>query len=177
MISLSSRLSSSFCLPLSSLRIVPHYPFTLFPFVLSPILLWPNNYIIPSIIFSSCLPSSLHLDCPRASCLLVSCSPTSLYLVSDHPFVLSLSSFYFYRFVSRHTLSHPPCIPNSKNSWVQSLEAEQPVLVQGLRPQLLAMHPGPHHFVSHHPFILSPFVLFRAFSRHPCIPNYRELLG
>ena len=81
---LSSIIISSYCPPLSlhlvSLRLVSH------PFV--------AHYIIPIIIFSSCLQSSLHLDCPRASCLLVSCSPTSLCLVSDHPFVLSLSSFY-----------------------------------------------------------------------------------
>ena len=78
---LSSIIISSYCPPLSlhlvSLRLVSH------PFV--------AHYVIPIIIFSSCLQSSLHLDCPRASCLLVSCSPTSLCLVSDHPFVLSLS--------------------------------------------------------------------------------------
>ena len=89
---LSSIIISSYCPPLSlhlvSLRLVSH------PSV--------AHYVIPITIFSSCLPSSLHLDCPRASCLLVSCSPTSLCLVSDHPFVLSLSSFYF----------SPFCIPS-----------------------------------------------------------------
>ena len=99
---LSSIIISSYCPPLSlhlvSLRLVSH------PFV--------AHYVIPIIIFSSCLPLSLHLDCPRASCLLASCSPTSLCLVSDHPFILSL--FIFHHFVSRHTLSHHPCIPNSK---------------------------------------------------------------
>ena len=89
---------------------VSHYHlFVLSPFIPSPC--FPSSclpsfcgpfYVIPIIIFSSCLPSSLHLGCPRASCLLVSCSPTSLCLVSDHPFVLSLSSLYF----------SPVCIPS-----------------------------------------------------------------
>ena len=127
-------------------------------FILSPII--PSSWLSSAILSPCILFPNIPLSCLRSSLRLVSLIIlffTILYPVIPSPII--------------------PASPTAKNSWVQSLEAEQPVLVQGLRPQLLAMHPGPHHFVSHHPFILSPFVLFRAFSRHPCIPNYRELLG
>ena len=127
-------------------------------FILSPII--PSSWLSSGILSPCILFPNIPLSCLRSSLRLVSLIIvffTSLYPVIPSPII--------------------PAPPTAKNSWVQSLEAEQPVLVQGLRPQLLAMHPGPHHFVSHHPFILSPFVLFRAFSHHPCIPNYRELLG
>ena len=127
-------------------------------FILSPII--PSSWLSSGILSPCILFPNIPLSCLRSSLRLVSLIilfVTILYPLMPSPII--------------------PASPTAKNSWVQSLEAEQPVLVQGLRPQLLAMHPGPHHFVSHHPFILSPFVLFRAFSRHPCIPNYKELLG
>ena len=127
-------------------------------FILSPII--PSSWLSSGILSPCILFPNIPLSCLRSSLRLASLIIvffTILCPVIPSPVI--------------------PASPTAKNSWVQSLEAEQPVLVQRLRPQLLAMHPGPHHFVSHHPFILSPFVLFRAFSRHPCIPNYRELLG
>ena len=153
----------SLFLPLSSLRIVSHYPFTLFPFVLSPILLWPiisfpsSSFHLVSHHPFILLSSGILSPCILSPIIPLSCLRSSLRLVS----LIILSFITLYPVIPHH--------PTAKSSWVQSLKAEQPV--QRLRPQPLAMHPGPHHFVSHHPFICLPSFCFVPSPAIPASPT------
>ena len=91
-----------------ALRIVPHYPFTLFPQSLSPILLWPNilshyhHFILSPIIPSSCL-SSL--------CISSFCVPSYFLPSSLHPQLQKALGLNLWKQVQR--LSSPSfCLPS-----------------------------------------------------------------
>ena len=91
----------------------PCFPSSCLPSFCDPLFRSHHHlFILSPIIPSSC--------CPRASCLLVSCPPSSLCLVSDHPFVLSLSAFY----LSSLCIPSYPIIQQQKalglNLWKQS---------------------------------------------------------
>ena len=120
-----NNLRALFCIILSSVPLLLSFHFGSLHLFVFHCHLFVLSPIIPSPCFpSSCFPSFCGPLCNSHHHIVLG-HVVSLYLVPQHPFVffpiipsscLSEVSLIilFHHFVSRHTLSHHPCIPNSK---------------------------------------------------------------